>query len=410
MPSLSARFYTAGLVVALLLCRVAAHAQTYTVLHNFTGGGDGAAPFAELTLDRAGNLYGTTASGGGGSCPIEYGAAGCGVVFKLSNTGSGWIETPLYAFQGGDDGARPMAQLSFGLDGALYGTTSEGGGESCGKGCGTVFKLTPQATFGHSVLCPWNETVIYRFNLGNNGEDAAPTGALTFDSAGNIYGTTENGEVYELTRSGGTWTETVLYNFTSYQTGEEPQGGVVFGADGNLYGVAYLYGNAYGAVYQLVNTGSGWTENLLYSFQEWGDGGFPMGGLTLDQYGCFVGGTTVGPYLGTGSGTVYAVCPNGGNWQFENTYGFPGMYLQGGPADKLATDTSGALYGTWLGGVFELGNSGFVALHNFDSNQDGAFNGSGVIRDASGHLYGTASGGNSQICSNGCGEVYEITP
>jgi uncharacterized repeat protein (TIGR03803 family) len=86
------------------------------------------------------------------------------------------------------------------------------------------------------------------------------------------------------------------------------------------------------------------------------------------------------------------------------------MYLQGGPADKLATDTSGALYGTWLGGVFELGNSGFVALHNFDSNQDGAFNGSGVIRDASGHLYGTASGGNSQICSNGCGEVYEITP
>ncbi len=111
----------------------AAQAQTYTVLHNFSGS-NGADPYAGLTIDAKGNLYGTTTYGGTS-----------GTVFKLSYKGSGWILTSLYQFAGGSDGARPHARVIFGPDGSLYGTTQSGGGNGCfGDGCGTIFKLSRQ--------------------------------------------------------------------------------------------------------------------------------------------------------------------------------------------------------------------------------------------------------------------------
>src|SRR5580658_5170480 len=126
----------AGLAI-LLMTASAAPAQTLQVLHNFTGHGNGSFPFAGLTMDRAGNLYGTASEGGNYAC----GGVGCGVVFRLSRAGSNWTFTPLYTFQGASDGAVPLGGVVFGPDGALYGTTSDGG-----IGFGTVFRLTPPAT------------------------------------------------------------------------------------------------------------------------------------------------------------------------------------------------------------------------------------------------------------------------
>lgn len=140
-------------VVAALAFTIELQAQTFQVIHTFTGGSDGADPTVGLTLDRAGNLYGTANLGGNG---------GNGTVFKLKNTSTGWIFQRLYAFSG-PDGANPAARVVFGPDGALYGSTEYGGNSCSSRGCGIVFKLTPPATFCASVSCPWRETVLYAF-------------------------------------------------------------------------------------------------------------------------------------------------------------------------------------------------------------------------------------------------------
>jgi hypothetical protein len=157
-----------------------AQAQTLRVLHNFTNGQDGSLPVVGLTIDRNGNLFGTTLEGGytGGGC-----GSGCGVVFKLSPRGSTWIFTPLYDFQGGTDGASPWARVILGPAGALYGTTLGGG-----VGSGIVFKLTIPPSICKTALCAWRETVLYRFAGGGDGQ--SPEGDLIFDQAGDMHGTT----------------------------------------------------------------------------------------------------------------------------------------------------------------------------------------------------------------------------
>jgi uncharacterized repeat protein (TIGR03803 family) len=108
-----------------------------TVLYNFTGGADGAYPTAGLTQDAAGNLYGTTQSGGIGTCMFGN-IPGCGVVFKLDTNNN---ETVLHSFTGGSDGGMPKGGLIEDAQSNFYGTTYEGGGAKCD--CGVVFKLTP---------------------------------------------------------------------------------------------------------------------------------------------------------------------------------------------------------------------------------------------------------------------------
>ncbi|MGO9302994.1 MAG: choice-of-anchor tandem repeat GloVer-containing protein [Candidatus Korobacteraceae bacterium] len=114
-----------AIATLLIIATTQAHAQTFTVLHTFSGS-DGAYPFGTLTMDRDGNLYGTTYNGGSGCNGI-----GCGTVFKLTHKNSGWILTPLYNFQGGDDGEFPTGGVTIGPDGDLYGTTNVGGGGPC---------------------------------------------------------------------------------------------------------------------------------------------------------------------------------------------------------------------------------------------------------------------------------------
>lgn len=388
-----------------------AQAQTFTVLHNFTGGQDGASPAAGLTMDRAGNLYGTT----GGNGVYDN-----GTVFKLKHTGSGWLFTPLYSFAGGDDGNNPEARVVFGPNGTLYGTTVQGGGNGCGgDGCGTVFNLRPPARACTTALCPWTETVIHRF-AGSDG--AGPYGDLVFDTAGNLYGTTAGGgayglgAVFELTPTAGGWTESVLYSFTGGNDGYYPYSGVVFDQSGNLYGTAYSGGlYDYGTVFQLMPSGSAWTENTLYAFQDESDGAHPVGGLIFDKSGNLYGTAVFGGSGGVG--TVFALAPSNGNWAFTVLYALSGPLNGHGSDASLTMDAASNLYGTTAadgeyqyGSVFKLTPSGgswtYTDLHNFTGQSDGGFPIGGVVLDASGDLYGTTEAGGAY----NHGVVWEITP
>jgi uncharacterized repeat protein (TIGR03803 family) len=232
--SLRAATVTTTLVLvftATIVTVPAAQAQTFNVIYSFEQNAVGSEPNAGVTLDSHGNVYGTN---------FFYGA-GYGTVYKLTYKDGVWMPTVLYEFQGGNDGAFPASRVVFGPDGALYGTTSAGGGNNCrSSGCGTVFKLTPPTSVCKTSLCPWDETILYRFTGGADG--AVPEyGDLVFDSAGSIYGTTAGnyasfGSVYKLTNSGGNWTETTLWTFTGGNDGYFPTGGVTFDQASDLYG------------------------------------------------------------------------------------------------------------------------------------------------------------------------------
>jgi uncharacterized repeat protein (TIGR03803 family) len=388
----------------LLIAAAVAQAQTYTVLHVFTGHGDGGDPETALTLDRAGNLYGTTHTGG----------AGYGTVFKLARAGSGWILNTIYTFQGGSDGAYPLSRLVFGPDGTLYGSVGSQSGTTS-----SVYNLRPQPNACTTALCPWQETIIY--NGSNNGYPNA--GALIFDSAGNIYGTGGGGlscqlgpcgVVYKLTHSGGSWTESVVYSFTGGDDGQTPYAGVTFDLAGNLYGTT-LYGGAnhQGTIYELTPSQSGWTETTLHAFGASGDGYTAFGGVIFDIHGNMYGATYNG---GSGNGgVVYELQPSGG-WNYNIIENIAGL---AGPEDNLTLDQVGNLYGTvgiddqGLGNVFELSPNGgswdFSSLHEFLDEDNGAEPIGGVVLDANRNIYGTASvggGGNG----SGQGVVFEITP
>lgn len=137
----SAILILAIVFVLAVVATPAMQAQTFKVIHTFTGRGDGAYPYTGLTIDAAGNLYGTTTEAGTGS----------GVVFKLTHLGAGWIRVPLYRFVGGDDGANPQGRVALTPDGTVYGTTLLGGGANSG----TVFRLTPSSSSPRSAVAPW---------------------------------------------------------------------------------------------------------------------------------------------------------------------------------------------------------------------------------------------------------------
>ncbi len=407
-PRLLSSLLTLLLLVANAFC---AHAQTLTVLHNFTGAGDGGTPFAGLTMDATGNLYGAAADGGVQSCASHQGF-GCGTVFKLTKR-SDWSFSLLYTFQGNNDGAYPLGGVTIGRDGSLYGTTAVGGGDGCAVGvlggCGTVYHLQPRARFCGTVLCPWTETVLYRFPGAAAG--FFPEDAVTFDSAGNLYGTTNEGSisdgggvVFELTPSDPAWTETVLHEFTGIGSdGSLPTSGVIFDSAGNLYSTTSAGGiNEGGLLYQLIPGGSEWTLNPLYSFQF--PNIIPYGGVIADGAGNLYG-TTV---LGNGAGSVFEMVAHGGVWTYQLLYALPGPVGAWGPTANLAMDAAGNLYGTTYNGggspnchlgcgtIFELspGNGSwlYTVLHEF-TGSEGSLPWGGIVVDTNGNLYGTTTMG-----------------
>ena len=398
----------AALAIGLVLTCVATQAvqaQTFNVLYTFTGQGDGANPYAGLTMDAAGNLYGTTYAGG------SYGQ---GTVFELMQSGSSYVIATLYSFQGGSDGAQPRARVVFGPDGALYGTTFTGGGTGCGgHGCGTLFTMRAPN---------WKEIVLYRFTGGTDG--GLPLGDLAFDKLGNIFGTTQQGGVprcgglgcgvvYKLSHRSALWSETPIYQFTGLSDGVTPNGGVVFDPSGNLYGTTVSGGaNKFGTVFQLTPSGSGWTKTILYNFQNLTDGKLPNSGVVLDSSGNLYGTTVFG---GTGlGGTVFQLNPSGGGWTFNLIYGLVG---NAGPFGNLSLDAAGNLYDTTyqdgrhlLGSTFMLAPSNGIwtsqSLHDFTGGNDGEYALSNLVFDASGNMYGTTAYGGA----SGYGVIFEIAP
>jgi uncharacterized repeat protein (TIGR03803 family) len=279
-----------------------------TVLHEFTGL-DGLDPEALLVEDKAGNLFGTTYIGG------EYGV---GTVFKVDTGGN---ESVLYNFTGGSDGCAPYPGVTLDSAGNLYGVTAEGGNGFCNDGVGVVFEVDAA---GH-------ETVLHTFE---GGDGATPGSVLTFDSQGNLYGTTGHGggnagcgaesgcgTVFKLTpQSGGTWSENVLYSFCSLKNcadGAEPDSGpLARDADGNIYGTTYFGGahqncdgNACGVVFKLDTSGK---ETVLHSFTEGSDGANPVAGLVMDGQGNLYGVTQTGGaacYSDFTCGVLFKVTP-----------------------------------------------------------------------------------------------------
>lgn len=406
------RLLAAAFVLTMLVAQPSP-AQTFNVIYNFNLQ-TGQSPWSGPTMDRAGNLYGTTFNGG---------SSGNGIAYKLTRVGAGWIFTPLYSFAGGSDGAHPYAGVTIGPDGAIYGATYYGGGSGCGLGCGTVYRLAPPPTTCNSTLCAWNETVLYRFN--GSADGALPFAAVAFDQAGNLYGTTLSGAgngcggngcgiVYKLTRSGVNWTESIVHTFTGGTDGSSPRAGITLDSAGNLYGTTTLGGNyGYGVVFQMTPSGGGWNENVLYTFTGGADGGSPLSGVIFDGLGNLYGGNAND---GSAPCKAYELSPSGGSWNFTLLYGF--TYEQGANcARNLGFDNAGNLYGTTAGGgsyangvVFELSHSGgswtYTALHEFTGGDDGEDSYSNIVIDSSGNLYGTASLGGT----HGAGVVFQLAP
>lgn len=431
--SLAASAVLAVAISILLLPLSGASHQTeevapiYSILYSFKALPDGEVPFAGLARDAAGNLYGTTVTGGG---------AQAGTVFKLDAAGK---ETVLHSFAGPPtDGAAPFAGVVRDEAGNLYGTTFNGGASStcsAGLGCGVVFKLDAAG----------NETVLYNF-IGPPTDGANPLGNLVRDTAGNLYGTTFSGGsstnvcpggcgvVFKLDAIGN---ETVLYSFTGKRgDGADPAGGLVQDEAGNLYGATTFGGESSrcgglgcGVVFKLETSGK---ETVLHRFVgPPTDGTNPTAPLVRDAAGNLFGTTTTGgdssncPGAGTtgGCGVVFKLETSGEETVLHN---FAGPPTDGsGSLVGLIRDAAGNLYGTTSNGGSIKGCEGFgcgvvfkldkarkeTVLHSFAGprKHDGAIPDGVLIRDAAGNLYGTtANGGSSNACSGGCGVVFKL--
>lgn len=314
---------------------------TESLLHSFLGGKDGDDPYGSLHMDGAGNLYGVTEAGGSSACS----GYGCGIAFEVTPVGK---EKILYAFQGGSDGANPETDLVADSSGNLYGATYGGGASGCFDGCGTVFKIAPSGA----------TSILHVFGAGSDG--AGPTGSLVLDGTGNLYGTTSaggsagDGTIYEIGPGGA---ETIIYSFCSQSAckdGRQPEGGLMMDGAGNLYGSTDLGGKycetdeGCGTVFEFAPNG---VETVLHSFSGETDGGYPYGGLIMDSAGNLYGTTQRGGDdkcdQGSGCGVVFKLDSNGGEEVLEKLATGRGRY----PLGTLAADQNGYLYGTTeLGG------------------------------------------------------------
>ncbi len=268
----------------------------YSILHAFTGAPDGQNPWGSLTLDAAGNIYGTTSLGGNSvstPCKPRRGTPGCGIVYKLSPKG---VETILYNFNGGSDGAFPKGNVVLDSIGNLYGAATEAGPNNYGY----LFKLSPQ-----------NElTNLYSFCSQINCADGTLPSFLTLDSQGNLYGIAGAdgrsmngfgfpGAIFEHSPAG---LETTLATFCigfTCPNGSGPYGNLLL--DGaTLYGTTYEGGQyEEGTVYELSTAG---VETLLYSFGFSEQAGMqPLSGVIADQAGNLYGTTLGGGSQGKGA-------------------------------------------------------------------------------------------------------------
>jgi uncharacterized repeat protein (TIGR03803 family) len=400
--------FALALVLVAMLVPAGAWAQTETVLHRFAGpegggsGADASQPSAPMIRDAAGNLYGTTESGG---------TFGVGTVFEMVNSSGSYAEKVLYSF-GNADGANPIAGLVMDGAGNLYGTTLDGGT----SGDGTVFELTKSSN-------GYTESVLYNFT-GVGGDGGGPHGGLVMDAKGNLYGTTAGGGtsdlgvVFELVNSSGVYTEKVLYRFTGSPDGATPWAGVILDSAGNLFGTTRVGGaNSFGTVFELVNSSGSYAETVLYSFGGAPDGGTPVAGLVMDAAGNLEGTTQVGGTSNFGTAFELVYSRTAGTYTEKLLHSFEFSGTDGiEPMAGLATDSAGNLYGTTPSGgaadngsVFELvnssGNYTEQVVYSFGGQPDGSYPVAGLAMDAANNLYGTTQSGGT---TTGYGTVFEI--
>ena len=421
------------LCAATQLLAPGAAAQTLTTIHTFTGGpNDGANPASPLLISASGRLYGVTWYGGLPNCfyacgtvfslappsspggawresvydfqgvtSVEYptgltasggilygtswegGSFGYGTVFALTSVGHTITAQVLHSFADSPDGALPSTGVVAGSVGpsglpVLYGTTYYGGIEGGYSGCGTVFSLTPPPTPGAA----WAETILHSFGGDlEGGIDGCFPQDLAIDAAGVLYGVTfsagepDAGIVFSLSppsSPGGSWTETVLYNFSGRADGSNPAH-IAISSSGRLYVTTVAGGKSgYGTIVALTppaTAGGSWHVAHIHPF---------------------AGGPTDGAYPGamvTRGGVLYGVTAGGG------TDG-------GGVVYSLTPPSSPG--GTWTERV----------LHSFPSGEN-AYPPTSLAVDSTGVLYGTTSPGNGpQLagCAGGCGTVFSLTP
>ena len=391
---------------SLVLLVGSASAQTFTVRYAFNGGQDGSLsqPYANLALDAAGNLYGTTS---GFSC-----LRGCndapGAIFRLSSLGK---LTVVHTLNCETAGCSPLGGLVGDSGGNVYGTTQNGDFT-----WGTVYQV--------------NATTYETLHAFNHTDGSAPASDLLRDAVGNLYGTApsggdlNSGVAFEISSAG---EFNVLHRFSGGLDGSFPSGGLVMDAQGNLYGTTGGGGGSgclgqlgCGTVYKIDTSGQ---ETVLYSFAGGTDGSAPNGDLLLDKSGNLYGTTAGGGgsgCQGNGCGTVFKVDKNGVETVL---YRFKGGNDAANPGAGLVTDGAGNLYGTTVrGGAKDFGtvfglrpNGKEVILHRFTGGTDGANPVAKLLRDSHGTLYGTTRSGGNVQCPYaiefvpGCGVVFSIS-
>ncbi len=323
----------------------------HTVLYSFTGGVDGGEPYKGVTLDGAGNLYGTAVTGGSGSCE-----GGCGVTYKLTKSGETWKHRVIHAFSGGADGSGPGSRVAVDKRGNVYGMTPTGGT----NGLGVVYVLRPRSSGGYAFR------VIHTFTGGTDGSSGSAgrmvlRGGRIFGAA-TTGGANGTGTVFQLTPTqGGEWDFKTLYSFHAAPDGVFPYGALLFDSAGNIYGTTYYGGtNGLGAVYKLSPTTSGeWNETVLYSFQTGSDGNSSISNLVSDAIGNLYGTTSEG---GLGSGTIFQLTPDpNGTWTESVPHSFQGSPDGAFPYAGMVSDGAGSFFGATVHG----GDDGDGAIYKF---------------------------------------------
>ncbi len=311
-----------GTVFELAPASSPADLPTETVLVSFSGGADGGRPQAALITGKEGALFGTAFLGGNQGCADNFGQIGCGVVFELFPPVGAighWTEVVIHTFASGSDGARPLAGLLARKSGALFGTTSAGGEFNLG----TVFMLTPPTEPGgvwtEKVLHSFQGGSDGAEPLA--GLIAGPTGtlfgttefggvgvcpALDLPGCGTVF------ELFPPSGPGGAWTEAVIHSFTGGAAdGKQPLAAVLANKTGALFGTTFTGGpHNGGSVFELTppaSAGGGWTETVLHFFGGADDGFLPLAGLVEDGSGALLGATQDGGAAGVGA--VFKVVP-----------------------------------------------------------------------------------------------------
>jgi len=393
-----------------------AAAAAFSTLYKFLGGVHARWPRGGVVVAGNGTIYGTTLYGG--NCST------CGVVYRLApppKGQTGWTYTILHKFVLFKDGIGPTGPLTL-YQGDLYGTTSAGGDTSCG--CGVVFKITPAGAY----------TRLHTFTPSKKG--STPISGLLIDDAGNMYGNTSAGGkhgagvIYKLAAAGG---YSVLHDFAGGFNGG-PQGEMIFGKDGAIYGTQFGGGKYNQGVIFRITTGGAYS--VLYDFlgvNQPGnstDGADPEGRLVLGADGTIYGTTTFGG-TPSGYGTAWSIKKAGSKWDYKQLYIFAGA---GHPLDAnlphsgFIAGPGGSLYGTGAGGgdhqqgaLYQLtppakaGKKwGYKTLHSFNGRDPHGDSPYADIVVHKGTIYGsTLTGGHitsSGDCINGCGTVFSYQP